>query len=377
MPFTIYHPPPILKQKWILLIGGIVVAISYLFRPLLIVLVAILSFLVPYACRVTDDASTRRQVWTEFLKRPDLPKEFRETEENMDIEEAYWANERGMSLFTTIMRPKNNAPIKAVICYCHGYSSTVSFWKRVEFQRHVKKGIAMVFIEYEGHGRSDGILGLIPNFHLLVKDCSQFFEYAITKHFPKKKCFLSGDSLGGTVAMATYMQKPSLWSGVAFICPMCQFSEKVMPPPILLWFLRVVCGPPGSKVNFFGLLPLTPASGIKFSYKVDYHRLLVGMAPNITGRNLRLASGREMLAGTAYASTMIKDFDAPFLIVHGKDDRVIDPDVSLSFYRNSPSKDKEIKLYDGMWHNLTVGETEENIDIVHGDIIKWILERAK
>mmetsp|Transcript_22994 Transcript_22994/g.35178 ORF Transcript_22994/g.35178 Transcript_22994/m.35178 type:complete len:262 (+) Transcript_22994:868-1653(+) len=183
-------------------------------------------------------------------------------------------------------------------------------------------------------------------------------------------------SLGGAVAMATYMEKPSLWGGVVFICPMCRFSEKMMPSPILLWLLRFFCGPPGSKVNFFGLLPFTPTSGIKYSFKVPYHKLLVDMAPNITGRKMRLASAREMLAGTAYVSTKVKEFDAPFLILHGKADKVIGPEVSVGFYEESPSKDKEIKLYEGMWHNITAGETQENIDMVHSDVIEWILARA-
>lgn len=108
-------------------------------------------------------------------------------------------------------------------------------------------------------------------------------------------------SLGGAVAMATYMEKPSLWGGVVFICPMCRFSEKMMPSPILLWLLRFFCGPPGSKVNFFGLLPFTPTSGIKYSFKVPYHKLLVDMAPNITGRKMRLASAREMLVGIFFS----------------------------------------------------------------------------
>eukprot|EP00549_Striatella_unipunctata_P025565 CAMPEP_0118691124 /NCGR_PEP_ID=MMETSP0800-20121206/10504_1 /TAXON_ID=210618 ORGANISM="Striatella unipunctata, Strain CCMP2910" /NCGR_SAMPLE_ID=MMETSP0800 /ASSEMBLY_ACC=CAM_ASM_000638 /LENGTH=176 /DNA_ID=CAMNT_0006588865 /DNA_START=1099 /DNA_END=1629 /DNA_ORIENTATION=- len=176
--------------------------------------------------------------------------------------------------------------------------------------------------------------------------------------------------------MATYMEKPSLWGGVVFICPMCRFSEKMMPSPILLWLLRFFCGPPGSKVNFFGLLPFTPTSGIKYSFKVPYHKLLVDMAPNITGRKMRLASAREMLAGTAYVSTKVKEFDAPFLILHGKADKVIGPEVSVGFYEESPSKDKEIKLYEGMWHNITAGETQENIDMVHSDVIEWILARA-
>jgi caffeoylshikimate esterase len=72
----------------------------------------------------------------------------------------------------------------------------------------------------------------------------------------------------------------------------------------------------------------------------------------------------------------LKEFDAPFLIVHGKEDLVTDPNLSQALYEESKSKDKTIHLYEGMWHALTTGEPDENIDRVFYDCIKWIVERS-
>ena len=62
----------------------------------------------------------------------------------------------------------------------------------------------------------------------------------------------------------------------------------------------------------------------------------------------------------------------PFFVLHGEADRVTDPDVSRALYERASSKDKTIKLYPGMWHGLTSGEPDENIENVFADIITWL-----
>ena len=62
----------------------------------------------------------------------------------------------------------------------------------------------------------------------------------------------------------------------------------------------------------------------------------------------------------------------PFFVLHGEADTVTDPEISRALYERASSKDKTIKLYPGMWHGLTSGETDENIEKVFGDIIMWL-----
>lgn len=50
---------------------------------------------------------------------------------------------------------------------------------------------------------------------------------------------------------------------------------------------------------------------------------------------------------TSRISNNFGAFDAPFLVQHGKDDRVTDPQLSQALYDESKSNDKTIKLYDG------------------------------
>jgi acylglycerol lipase len=66
----------------------------------------------------------------------------------------------------------------------------------------------------------------------------------------------------------------------------------------------------------------------------------------------------------------------PFLIVHGGADKVTDPSVSELLYRSAASHDKTLKLYPGMWHALTSGESPNNIHAVFQDIIAWLDHRS-
>uniref|UniRef100_A0A0A8ZYC2 Uncharacterized protein n=1 Tax=Arundo donax TaxID=35708 RepID=A0A0A8ZYC2_ARUDO len=76
-------------------------------------------------------------------------------------------------------------------------------------------------------------------------------------------------------------------------------------------------------------------------------------------------------------ANLLHQVSLPFLIVHGGADKVTDPSVSELLYRSAPSQDKTLKLYPGMWHALTSGESPDNIHTVFVDIIAWLDQRSQ
>uniref|UniRef100_A0A0A9D1R6 Serine aminopeptidase S33 domain-containing protein n=1 Tax=Arundo donax TaxID=35708 RepID=A0A0A9D1R6_ARUDO len=66
-----------------------------------------------------------------------------------------------------------------------------------------------------------------------------------------------------------------------------------------------------------------------------------------------------------------------FFILHGEADTVTDPEVSRALYERAASTDKTIKLYPGMWHGLTAGEPDENVELVFSDIVAWLDQRSR
>jgi len=283
-----------------------------------------------------------------------------------------------MALSTVLMTPHDH-PVKAVVCFCHGYCDNISYSKVVEYQRFVERGIAFVGIEYEGHGRSDGPLGLISDWDRMIDDVSSYFSELVlgSKFKPGTPMFLVGESMGGAVAYSVYNRVPDIFKGVVFLCPMCKISDDMLPPEFVIDVMKWMTGPTG-KTSWIGYLPIAPAKNElrNLTHRVPEKGQALSRCPTSFCRNPRLATARELVEVTRRISSSLHQFDAPFLVLHGKDDRVTDPKLSQQLYEESPSADKSIRLYEGMWHCLTSGEPDENIDLVMNDCIEWILKRS-
>lgn len=369
-----YNAPPIVHQSIIILLGVFLSILALIWVPLILLFSFLTSKLISYSFRVNDDASTRRQMLAEFGRDEEQPDYFRNIPNNIQLKESYWVNQRGMVLFSSLMTPTDQ-PIKAVICYCHAYTDCTSFTTRVQNQRFVQRGIAVASIEYEGHGHSDGPLGLITGWERLVDDVSTYFG-KIAEQFADKPIFLMGESMGGAVAYCSYNLNPDVYTGVVFVSPMCKICEEILPPDAVLRTLFWFAGPTGT-TNFLGILPIVPipSQALTLSHKVPEKRDMARRIPTNYARNPRLATAREIYRATKSISASLSSFTAPFLVIHGEDDRVTDPRLSELLYAESPSKDKSIKLYDGMWHCFR-SEPDEDVELVYSDIISWILERS-
>lgn len=272
------------------------------------------------------------------------------------------------------MTPKDGN-VRAVVCFCHGYTDHASFVNLVENQRLVEAGIAFCALEYEGHGRSDGPMGLIADWDRLIDDTTDYFT-EIAEQYPNTPVFLFGESMGGAVAYCTYQRMAHLLRGVLLGFPMCKISDDMLPSQWVIDLLVWLIGPSGT-AGWLGYLPIAPAqqSLDDVSQRDPLKRLMSSRDPLSFSRNPRLATARELIDVTKRISDSLETFDAPLFVFHGLADKVTDPQLSQLLYDESPSDDKTIRLYEGMWHNLTTGEPDENIDRVYGDIISWIQER--
>lgn len=373
-------PPPSkpkINSSTVILTGLTVYLLAILWPPTILIITFVLSKIIPYFFRVNEYGDWRRALWKPWSLEEERPDEWQpeNLSKVMNLKEKYWQNQRGMVLMTSTMIPKN-VEVKAVVCLCHGFNDQSSYYKRIDYQRLIREGIAIVTIEYEGHGRSDGLLSYISSWENLIDDTSQFFQETIEKKFPGKKCFLMGESMGGAISYYTYQRNPKLWSGIVFVAPMLKVSDEILPPPWVVKLFQALVGNPGS-YSRIGWLPIAPSANItRKAFKLSEKRLAICNFPCFYGRQPRLATAREILNVTLYIEENYKDFDAPFIIIHGKNDMVTCPDLSEIFYNGSKSKDKDIKIYDDSWHQLTHGEAKEDIDKLFNDVNQWISARC-
>jgi acylglycerol lipase len=134
-----------------------------------------------------------------------------------------------------------------------------SFLKRIQFQHLIKHNIALCAIEYQGHGRSDGINALVPKWENLVEDAHEYVAHVTsTKFRDVKKIFLMGESMGGAVAYDVITKYPDVYDGVIFAAPMVKVL--VTPPPFVVAIFEYIVGHPGT-LNMLSHLPWAPTRG--------------------------------------------------------------------------------------------------------------------
>jgi len=91
----------------------------------------------------------------------------------------------------------------------------------------------------------------------------------------------------------------------------------------------------------------------------------------------RLKTALELVRTSKDVEDNLSEVRMPFFVLHGEADTVTDPEVSRALYERSASTDKTFKLYPGMWHGLTAGEPDENVELVFSDILAWLDQRSR
>ncbi|KAM0853527.1 hypothetical protein ACQ4PT_051021 [Festuca glaucescens] len=289
-----------------------------------------------------------------------------------EYKEEFVKNARGMKLFTCRWLPAKGQTVKGQVFICHGYAVECSITMRETGTRLAQAGYAVYGVDYEGHGKSEGLQGYIPSFNVLVADCDTVFAAVVAStantELPR---FLLGESMGGAVALLLHRTRPDYWTGAVLVAPMCKIAEEMMPHPVVVSVLKLM-------TNIIPTWKIVPtADVIDAANKMQERRDEIRNNPYCYKGKPRLQTAYELLrVSLDIENNVLKKVSLPFLIVHGGDDKVTDPSVSDLLYRSAVSQDKKLNLYPGMWHTLTSGETPENIHTVFQDIISWLDQRS-
>ncbi|KAJ0923131.1 putative 2-acylglycerol O-acyltransferase [Helianthus annuus] len=222
---------------------------------------------------------------------------------------SYEVNSKGVEIFSKSWLPETGSP-KAVICFCHGYGDTCTYFFEGIARKFASSGYGVLAMDFPGFG------------------LRKVFMVA------RSSKILVGESMGGAVPIKMHLKQPEFWNGAVLVAPMCKVVAKVLPK-----------------------YKLVPAKGSR-RYGVQ--------------RPEKEASAMELLNTTQDIENQLEKISLPLLILHGKADIVTDPSVSKTLYEKAKSSDKKLNLYDGCCHALLEGETDDIILSVFNDIISWL-----
>ncbi|CAH2063034.1 unnamed protein product [Thlaspi arvense] len=288
-----------------------------------------------------------------------------------EYEEEYIRNSRGVELFACRWVPSGSSP-KALIFLCHGYGMECSGFMRECGIRLASAGYAVFGMDYEGHGRSKGARCYIKKFSNLVNDCYDYYtSISAQGMYREKGRFLYGESMGGAVALLLHKKDPSFWNGAILVAPMCKISEKVKPHPVVINLLTRV----EEIIPKWKIVPTKDV--IDAAFKDPVKREQIRNNKLIYQDKPRLKTALEMLRTSMNLEDTLHEITLPFFVLHGEADTVTDPEISKALFEKASTQDKTIKLYPGMWHGLTSGEPDANVDLVFADIIAWLDIRTR
>lgn len=267
-------------------------------------------------------------------------------------------HDNGRKVFFQTWHPDTKP--KATILIVHGYAEhSGRYTYAAEYL--VRQGFAVYAQDHYGHGKSDGTRADVPMFELFTADLYKL--YTIAENKEKNDIFLLGHSMGGAVGAHFAITYPDTLKGIILSGPGIRVTADV--PPLLKIISQVIA-------VLFPALPVVEfeSEGLSRDKQVVENYLKDPL--NYTGK-VRARMGRELLRVEKLTSReALAHIKIPVLLLHGGDDRIVDPECSRIISNSIQSKDKELIIYPGLYHEiLNSGEK----DTILKTISEWISRR--
>lgn len=302
----------------------------------------------------------------------DMPEEEYYASHGVRNTKSYFESPHGR-LFIQSFLPLDCPKIKGSVYMTHGYGSDTGWLFQRICMSFAGWGYAVFAADLLGHGRSDGLHGYLGDMEKVAAASLSFFVH-VRRSEPYKSlpAFLFGESMGGMATMLMYFQsEPDTWTGLIFSAPLFVMPEDMKPSKVRLFLYGLLFG----VADTWAAMPDKKMVGK--SIKDPEKLKIIASNPRRYTGSPRVGTMRELARVCQHIQDNFSRVTVPFLTVHGTDDGVTCPSSSNLLYEKAASTDKSLKLYDGMYHSLIQGETDENAKRVLNDMREWIDERAE
>jgi len=228
---------------------------------------------------------------------------------------------------------------KAQVVLIHGiFEHSGRYQEYAEFLR--SNDINVRSFDQRGHGQSGGKFGYFEKFDFLVEDSLAFLRETVND--TDLPVFLIGHSLGGLIASHMLPKCKDMIKGAVFSSPAIKIVLEISPLMVRLSGVLSAVAPTfpllRGNPNFISSIP----SEVK-RYKADPLNYQ-GATPTRVGA--------EIIAAIEAVQYLLPEIRTPFLVYHGKDDKITDYEGSVRLYEKSESRDKTIKLWDDLRHEI-------------------------
>jgi len=264
-----------------------------------------------------------------------------------------------------------NSP-SCILIHIHGLCSNFQndtytmndFKNRINF--FSKINILSYALEFEGHGKSDGVNGYIYDFNVLIKNFESLYDYIHYKH-PDLKIFVLAESMGAVVIMKSVITKEFNLSGIILLSPYFKVTEEIMPSEF-----RVKMA---IKLSYkFPMMRVGNSKDNELGCSNKKYNLLSTLNEYRYEGKLMLSTLREIYLNNLYVNENCDKVITPILAIHNKNDRVTCYKGTINFIDKIKSEDKEIFLLEDGNHTLLVPLNDDDYQpyVVMSKITNWI-----
>jgi len=246
---------------------------------------------------------------------------------------------------------------RAVMLMVHGLAEHSGRYGNV-INHFVPLGYAIYGIDHLGHGKSDGTRVYVKRFDDYTNTLKVYFDM-IRGWQPEKPIFLVGHSMGGLISAVYLLDHQGELAGAVLSGAAVKIPKYVTPAKVFVGKML------SALIPKFGLLPLDPVGVSRDPMVVQAY--VSDPLVHRGAATARLAA--EMLKAMQTIRGQGARITLPILIVQGSADKLVDPDGARMLYDAVSSADKEIRIYDGLYHEVF---NEPEHDRVLRDVEIWL-----
>ncbi|MGF1473611.1 MAG: alpha/beta hydrolase [Rubrobacteraceae bacterium] len=266
-----------------------------------------------------------------------------------------FAGPGNISLFEHWWRPEDGS--RAAVVLVHGLKDHGGRYDHVG-EWLARRGYAVYAPDLRGHGKAEGRRFFVDSFDEYVEDLGVFVQRVRARE-PGKPMYVLGHSMGGEVASLFVLDRRADLQGLVLSAPALEPAGDVSRA--MIWLSGVVSI----------LFPRAPVT--KIDVKALSHLPEVIQAarndPLCGDRPAPARTGYQILVSMRRIRERAREITLPILILHGTDDQVTNPRGSERLFELAGSEDKQLKLYDGLYHEI-LNEPEQ--ERVLEDIVGWL-----
>lgn len=267
---------------------------------------------------------------------------------------------------------------KAVVLVLHGTLVHSGFYDPVA-EHYTEQGYAVFGIDFRGWGQSQGYgrRGNVDDYDGYLEDLKVAYTEVRTR-YPSLPVFLQGESMGGTIALLSQVEKAVEVDGLILNAPAVRpglFIGPLRTPHWLadagLWSMSI----PGAMTPNMPTpvyMPWVKRAGVGLMLKEEENQKRFLEDPFVPDTALPWSYFSSLRSAMKRVKAGLDEIDVPVLIQQGTKDVLVPVSSSEYTLEHLASDDKTLKIYDRLTHGTLHDRRREE---VWADALEWLAQR--